>query len=115
MEKPWYEYAQSEEDRLYEESVKKIKDALKQSLSFGQAAALVDIKDAGLRASILDDALKVLIAEMHFNGDKTLKDVARTLRLPLKRLEKAKNEMLEDVKKAAIEKYKSSSGQTGNA
>lgn len=114
-EKKWYEEIASEEDRLYEESVEKIKKAVSQSLTFEQAAALVQVKDEALRASILDDALKVLIAEMHFTGNTLLKELAGKLGLPLKRLEKAKQEMLKEVEKEAIEKYKSSMGQTGNA
>jgi hypothetical protein len=115
MEKPWYDEAASEEDKLYEESVNKIRNAVKQSLSFEQAAALIDIEDEVLRNSILDDALKVLIAEMHFSEKKPLEKVARTLRLPLKRLERAKEEMLKDVEQSAIEAYKSSLGKIGNA
>jgi hypothetical protein len=115
MEKPWYNDMTSDEDRLYEESVNRIRNAVKQSLSFAQAAELIQMEDEALRNSILDDALKVLIAEMHFTAGKPLKDVARTLKLPLERLQQAKQEMLRDVKGAAVEAYKDSSKKSGNA
>lgn len=115
MEKPWYEYAETDEDRLYEESVRKITGGVKRSLTFEQAAALVDIKEPATRNAVIDDALKVLIAEMHFAGGKPLDEVAKALGLPLKRLEKARAEMLADIEAEAIEKYKSSLGQGGSA
>lgn len=112
-EKTWYE---SEEDRLYEEAVGKVRDGvLLKSLSFEEAAALADLKDEALRASVLEDALKVLIAELHFGKKKTLKDLAKRLKLPIKRLEEAKAEMFSEVESAAIQAYKDSLGQSGNA
>jgi hypothetical protein len=114
-EKTWYEETASEEDRLYDESVEKVLTGVRGSLTFEQAAGLIEVKEASIRAAILDDALKVLLAEMHFAGKKPLKEVAQALGLPIKRLEKARAEMLREVEQAAIEKYKSSMGQTGNA
>lgn len=114
-EEAWYDGALSEEEKLYESSVNRIKSAVKQGISFEQATSLIEVTDAAVKAAIVDDALKVLIAEMHFSGEKPLKDLARALKLPLKRLEKAKAEMLLDVEAAAIEKYKASLGQTGTA
>jgi len=108
------ENAMSEEDRIYEESVRRIQSAVKQSMPFGQAVKLIDVEDEGLRNAIIDDALKVLIAEMHFSGKKmSLKDVSGMLKLPLKKLEIAKAEMLKDVEAAAVESYKQSMADQG--
>jgi hypothetical protein len=114
-DKKWYEEIASEDDRLYDESVEKVIAGVKRSLTFEQAAALIDLKDGATREAVLDDALKVLVAEMHFAAKKPLKEMASALGLPIKRLEKAREEMLKEVEQAAIEKYKSSTGQTGNA
>lgn len=114
-EKKWYEEIASEKDRLYDDSVEKLLSGVRQSLTFEQAANLIEVDDESMKADILDDALKVLLAEMHFAGKKPLKEVAKALGLPVKRLEKAKEEMLREVEQAAIEKYKSSTGQIGNA
>jgi hypothetical protein len=114
MEKNDKDVSVSEEDRLYDESVRRIMNAvLKQTLSFGQAVKLIDVSEEGLKAAIIDDALKVLIAELHFNGGKTLKELCPILKLPLKTLEKAKAEMLSDVEEAAIEVYKKQVGEDG--
>lgn len=116
-EKPWYEGVPAYElDKLYEESVSRIKSAIRDSaMSFEQAAGLIEVEDEALKASILDDALKVLIAEMHFAGGTALEELARTLKLPPARLQKAKDEMLREVEQAAVEKYKTDMGSAGNA
>jgi hypothetical protein len=103
----------SDADRLYEESVRKIQNAVK-SMSFGQAVKLLEIEDENVKRAIIDDALKVLIAEMHFTGGMSLKELSKKLKVPLGRLETSKKEMLNDVKAAAIEAYKKDS-ISGNA
>lgn len=111
MEK-WYE---TEEDKVYEEAVKKIKDAVRQGMSFEQAGELIGVEDEKLKESVLDDSLKVLIAEMHLIGRRKLAEVAKALKLPVEKVEKAKKEMLEDIEQSAVDAYKSETGQTGNA
>ncbi|MDA8169988.1 MAG: hypothetical protein M0Z59_09900 [Nitrospiraceae bacterium] len=116
MSDAWYEgLPQAEADRIYEESIKRIKSAVEQGMSFEQAAGLVDVKDGDLKKSILGDALKVMIAEVHFMAGMELPELARKLKLPLKVLEDAKKEMLADVEEAAIQKFKEESGQSGKA
>lgn len=113
MEKrPWYE---TDEDRLYEEAVNSIKNAVENSVPFDEAAAKIDVKDEGLKAAIVADALKVLIAEMHFMKKASLDEVAKALKISLKKVEDAKKEMLEEVEQTAIEKYRESLGPQGNA
>ena len=112
MAEKWYE---TEEDKFYEEAVGRIRAAVGQGMSFEQASALIDVGDESLREEMLDDALKVLIAEMHLIGKKPLKDVAQALKLPEERLAKAKKEMLADIEASAIDAYKREHGQTGNA
>ncbi|GAB4390915.1 MAG: hypothetical protein Kow0025_26200 [Thermodesulfovibrionales bacterium] len=112
-EKAWY---YDDEDKFYEESVGRIREAVAEKGSpFEEAVAALGIGDEKLRSAIEDDALKVLIAELHFMGKKPLEDLARSFRLPAKRLKKAREEMVADIKQAAIDAYKSSLGQGGNA
>jgi AraC-like DNA-binding protein len=109
------EKSDSETDRLYEESLRKIKNGLKH-LSFDEAAKLVDVDDEVVRRSIVDDCLKVLIAERHFSGGTSLESLARELRTSPKRLAQAKAEMLGDVEAAAIEAYaREKNQQAGSA
>ncbi len=118
--KPWYADLppdkEAEANAKYEESVMRICNGVKQaSLSFEKAVQLVDIDNEDMKAAVVDDALKVLIAEMHFNAGKSLNELAKMLKLPLAQLEKARREMLQDVEQAAIEKYKEEQGGAGNA
>ncbi|MDA8085951.1 MAG: hypothetical protein M0Z75_04560 [Nitrospiraceae bacterium] len=111
MSEAWYnELPESEEDKQYAESIKRIQNAVLQGMSFESASGLIDVKDEALKTQILDDALKVLIAQMHFTGGTPLEGLAKKLGLPLKRLEDAKNAMLEEVEEAAVERYRKESG-----
>jgi len=120
MAEAWYAgLPESEGDRLYRESIEKIKNAVEQGLSFDEAAALIELKDPALKEAVIPDALKVIIAELHFGKKKSLKALAKKLKLPEKRLLEARQEMLEDVEEAAVEKFRKESGSgpgpVGNA
>lgn len=112
MTEKWYE---TEEDKFYEEAVGRIKAAVMQGMKFEQAASLVDVGDEALKEAILDDALKVLIAEIHLIGKKPLKDLAQMLGLKEEKLVNAKKEMLADIEASAIEAYRKELGKSGNA
>ena len=115
MSDAWYDDLPEDMEKLYEESVRRIKSAVEKSMSFEQAAGLVDVEDEGMKAAIVDDALKVLVAEMHFIKKKTMEEVAKALKLPAERVTRARAEMLKDVENAAIEASKLERGQGGNA
>jgi hypothetical protein len=115
MAEKWYNGEKSEADRLYEESIGKIREAVGKGMSFDDASGLIDVKDGALKAQILDDSLKVIISDMHFSGKKSLEELSGRLKVPLKKLKEAKEEMLKDVEAAAIEKYKSELKKSGNA
>lgn len=109
MKKNDKKQAASENEQRHDESVRRIISAVKQNMTFSQAARLVEIEDKKLRAAVEDDALKVMIAEMHFSGGTPLDKLSSTIKLPLKALEKAKAEMLMDIQATAIEKYREES------
>lgn len=115
MSNAWYDDLPKEEEALYDESVRRIKSAVEKSMSFEQATGLIDVPDERMKAAIIDDALKVLIAEMHFARKKSVEDVAKALKLPPKRIQQARAEMLAQVEQAAIDAMKSERGQSGNA
>ncbi|MGD8352206.1 MAG: hypothetical protein PVG55_04350, partial [Nitrospirota bacterium] len=85
------------------------------STPFDEAASQVEVEDEELRKAIVSDALKVLIAEMHFLKKKSLEEVAEALKLPLERVAEARREMVEEIEADAIQRYKDSLGQGGNA
>jgi len=112
MEKPWY-HDLPDEDAIHREGVERMREAVGRSLGFEEAARLLEVENSRLRKTILDDALKVLIAEMHFAGGTPLGELAKRLKVPSEKLEQARAEMLEDVEEAAIRKYRAEMEETG--
>ena len=100
---------------FHDESINRIKKGVEQGMTFEQAVSLVECEDKALKAAIIDDTLKIMIAEMHFMGKQDLEEVGKKLRVPLQVMTKARQEMLDAVEAEAIEAYKESQGQTGNA
>lgn len=97
-------------DKTYEQAVAKMREGLEQGLDFDSASASVHIEDKGLKKQILDDMLKVIIAEEHFTKSVPLSKLAKKLNIPLEQLKSAKQEMLEDVKNASIKSFYSGLG-----
>ena len=75
-------------------------------MGFEQATGLIEVNDEKLKAQIIEDALKVIIAEEHFQKQVPVAELARRLRLPAGRLEDALREMLLDVEDEAVRKWK---------
>ena len=115
MGKQWYSDLSDDDAKAYEDSVNRIKKGVEQDMSFEQAVSLISVEDKNLKAAIVDDALKLLIAEMHFVARQSIDEVVRKLRLPTEVVSKARQEMINSVENAAIEAYKESQGQQGNA
>ena len=113
MGKEWYADLPDDDARFYEEAVNRIKKGIEQEMTFEQAASLVESEDEKLKAAIVDDTLKLLLAEMHFVKKQTIEEVAKKLRLPLGAVSKARQEMIESVEDAAIEAYKREHGEPG--
>src|SRR5512136_844663 len=95
-----------EESMIYEEAMARIRKAVGEGMIFSDACALAEIKDPQLKAFVADDALKVLIGEMHFGKGNALEQVSQTLQVPLRVIFKAVAEMLEDAGIAAAEAYR---------
>jgi hypothetical protein len=114
MGNAWYDDLPDDDAKFYEESVNRIKKGVEQEMTFEQAVSLVEFKDDSIKSAIIDDTLKLLIAEMHFVGKKSIDDVARKLRLSKDAITSARQEMLDSVEDAAIEAYKREHGQQGH-
>lgn len=112
-----YKQYSEEESRIYNEALAKIREGIANGLNFSEATSVVNIGDAELEKLVIDDALKILIAEMHFAKGELLYKVADTLKVPLKTVNKAHMEMLEDAGIAAAETYSGENpeGLFGNA
>ena len=92
-------------DKTYEQAVEKIRKGLEQGLDFDKASAAIDVEDEDLKKHIIDDMLKVIIAEEHFTKSLPLNKLSEKLNIAIDRLEKAKEEMLEDVKNTSVKAF----------
>ncbi|MCE5312411.1 MAG: hypothetical protein LLF86_04585 [Nitrospiraceae bacterium] len=112
-----YKNYSPEEDRIYETAISRIREGLKGGLSFSEACSIMDVNDPELRRFIEDDALKIMIAELHYGKGTPLKDLSKMLRVSYKAVHEANLEMLEDVGITAAEIYKKNNfdGAAGNA
>lgn len=86
-----------EENRIYEEAFEELRNELDRGRTFDHACERLADIDPELRALIIDDFLKVLIAEDHFGSGKGLDDIALCIGIPYETLEKARREMLQEV------------------
>lgn len=119
MGEAWYEGLPddafvTETSKAYEQAAAKIREGLARGLDFDTACAAIDVKDEKLRKSIIDDMLKVLIAEEHFGKNIPIEELAKRLNVSVERLEAAKKSMLEDVRDTSIKAFYKSLGH-GNA
>jgi hypothetical protein len=119
MAEKWYEGLpddafKTETAKMYDKTEAIIREKLAQGLDFDSACAAITMTDEELRKNIVDDMLKVLIGEEHFTKGVSLDDMAKKLGIEVGRLEKAKAEMLEDVKNSSIKAFYKSLGH-GNA
>lgn len=95
-----------EENRIYEKAVSVLRGELDQGRTFDHACEQLDDIEQELRALIIDDFLKVLIAEDHFGGGKGLDDIALYLGIPYETLETARAEMLQEVGEEMASQYR---------
>lgn len=112
-----YKHYTEEEAKIYDEAIAKIRSGLDNGLSFHEACSAADVRDEALKGFIMDDALKIAIAERHYGKGLLLQQVADALKVPLKKINAAHLEMLEDAGITAAEYYKQNypDGPGGNA
>ncbi|MFA4918075.1 MAG: hypothetical protein WC581_02350 [Thermodesulfovibrionales bacterium] len=112
-----YKEYTAEESKIYDEAILKIIEGFKNGLSFNEACSAVKVEDKELKGFIEDDALKVIIADMHYAKGISLPEVADALKVSIETTNKASLEMLEDVEIATIEGLKQIKHDkpTGNA
>jgi len=104
----------TETDKAYEKAASKIREGLSQGLDFDSACAEIEIEDQELKMSIIDDVMKVIIAEEHFGKNIPLDEIAKKFKISVDRLESSKLSMMDDVKNSSIKAFYKGLG-SGNA
>ena len=102
-----------EEGKIHVAGIKIIHDGLANGLGFDEACAGLEVINPSMRQVVIDDYLKVTIAERHYQGSETIEEIAASLKVPAERLEKTKVAMLAEVKEAAVEFYRKQAGDAG--
>jgi hypothetical protein len=110
MTEAWHEGVpedalKTEADKAYEQAAVAIRDGLGRGLGFDAACAGIETQNNSLRAVIIDDMLKVLIAENHFARGIALEDLARELKVDVQRLDDARQSMMREIEETAIREY----------
>lgn len=94
-----------DDDRIHEEATAFIRARVAEGWTWEKVGKGLKVADAELKAIILDDFLKVTIAERHFQGGEGIKEVAKALNAPVKVLMDARQAMIAEVEDAAIKAY----------
>jgi DNA-directed RNA polymerase sigma subunit (sigma70/sigma32) len=102
-----------EEGRIHQAGFTVIFSGMEKGLGFDEACSGLAVVDPEMRRVIIEDYLKVTIAERHFQDGRTMEEVADTLKIPVERIAAIKEEMLREVQEAARAVYRSQAGDTG--
>jgi hypothetical protein len=105
----------AEEERLHEAGFAAIGAGLAAGLGFAEACERVEAADPDLRRIIVDDFLKVTIAQRHFQGGESTAAVAAALKISEERVEYTRREMLAEVAAASVDAFRRQGGQLPDA
>ncbi len=101
-----------EQSKIYEEAIAVLREETDAGYTFDKACERLKDIEPELRAVIIDDFLKILIAEDHFGSGKGLDDIALCLGLPYETVETARAEMLEEVGQEMAVQYRKNIAET---
>ncbi len=105
----------SEEDNhAYRKGIEMIRANIQNGVKFDLACEFITMEDEELRAMIIDDALKIELAELHYGKRIPLLEISKRLGVPMDRLLKASHEMLEDLMHTSEEFSAWESGDKGS-
>ncbi len=104
---PEFEFKEftAEENRVYEESVNRLREQMAAGKTLRQAYESVVIENKDLEKLIQADFLKIMIAERHYGQRQALEDVARALDVPLDLLKDTNARMLQEAGVAAANDF----------
>jgi hypothetical protein len=104
-----------EEERQHVAGFAAIQDGLASGLGFEKACEKVEATDPDLRRIIIDDYLKVTIAQRNFQGQESTSDIAASLGISVERVEFARREMLAEVAAASVDVFRRQGGDAPDA
>lgn len=94
-----------EQDRLHQEAMDFLSQQLNNGQSWKSASESLKMDDKVLKSVVLDDFLKITLAQRNFQGGEGLKSIAKSLKVPMELLVAIKEDMIREVKEASIQAY----------
>lgn len=94
-----------EEEAIYQQSMAQLQEGMAQGMAWDKVVERLVVTDEVFKRLIVDDYLKITLANRHFQGGEGLKAIAKATRLPMDSLVRAKEEMIQEVSEASERAY----------
>ncbi len=91
------DYTNKETSKIYDIAVKTIRTEIANGKTFNEAILSLTAINEALRTIIIDDFLKNLIVDQHFNKGRGLDDLALILDLPYEKMEICRDKIVEEL------------------
>lgn len=95
----------ADDDRLHTQALEQVMRLVKEGKPWDKVVAGLRLDDAELKAIVLDDFLKIALADRHFNKKQGLKEISKELRIPMDTLLATKQSMIDEVRDASLKVY----------
>lgn len=86
-----------EEETIHSEAIKKLEKELAQGKTLDQACETLSRLEKPLKSVIIDDLLKIILAEYHFNEGRGLDDIALLLGITYEKIVEVKISMINEL------------------
>ncbi|MBU0481973.1 MAG: hypothetical protein KKG47_12815 [Proteobacteria bacterium] len=86
-----------EEELFYEQTIRRLRTEVDKGKTYAQACKSVREIDTDLHSEIVDDFLKILIAERHFGEGYGIDDIALLLDVSYDKIEAVRDYMLREI------------------
>ncbi|MDR9502592.1 MAG: hypothetical protein RI601_12420 [Desulfurivibrionaceae bacterium] len=91
------DYTNKATSKIYDIAVKTIRKEIASGKTFNEATLALTAINQALRSIIIDDFLKNLIVDQHFNKGRGLDDLALILDLPYEKMEMCRDKIVEEL------------------
>jgi hypothetical protein len=103
-----------EEDRAHRLALEKMRAEMVSGRTFSQAMAAIADLEKDLRLLVIDDLLKIIIAEEHFGEGRSVEEVAMVLGLSAGEVATARDQMLMEVGMEMARQYRQEIARISN-
>lgn len=94
-----------EDDHIYDTAMIQISKEIESGKTLEQIAKNLKIGDQQLKGIIVDDYIKITLAEEHFKNGKSLKSIAKSIGVSHSALIKTKKSMIAEVQQTSVKAF----------